>query len=488
MVDLDNLREYTNIYDDLVQAELIQAIRENQPINKVIDVIIDVDWNRRKIQYGMYRRGLLEPTTQDVVDNSTVDPRTHDGVPILRRTNAHELKVNHRNHTPFFNSIVGNKTGYFLGKPVSYSSEDKNNLDLLKDYIKLKDVDAVLMDAASSAVAEGEGFILLSSPEGKNDVILNTQKSFHCVVLYENQLPVYGLMYYPDLSDTSQYNAFWYDEVFVTEYAGSQGDMVVTKDPVIHLFEGVPLVEFANNTNRLSDTELTVGLQDVYDILDSDLSSEITQLRLAYLMLKGFGTFSDDENKNEALLKMFKQTGLLLADAESGVDAKFIEKNLNYQSIEYAKNDLQRRIYKHSNSYDPDMLSGIGSSVTAFQIRMMFNALEQSTIKTEVEFKRSLKYMLSLISKYNASYNKEFSFNLEDLSVNFTRNIPSNIIMDVKEAREAGYMLSQNQLNNLLPLEVDQAINREELEEEGDLMPATIVDDNMNDTTEDEAE
>lgn len=464
-ISIENLRQQTNIYDPLVQSQLIEAIESGEyDMAEIISTVTEIHSTTRTKQYGMWERLNLKKATRFEWD----DPRLADGVPIYARTWDNSDKINHKSHTPFDRSIMNNKASFFMGKPMDVIYED--NLDLVKELYERIGLKSSQIELAQSATDQGAGYLLVYSPEGDNKAYVSRKQSYHCVVLYDQNTgsAKYGLIYAPNLGygttdqrtiTSSEYQGVWYTEKESYTFHGAL-DSLNIGDPVIHLFNGVPLVEFPNNTERVGDVELTIGLQDLYDIMDSDLLSELTQLRLAYLMLKNMGLNLDQET-----LDKLKQAGVFVADDEKA-DMKFISKDINHEAVDYAKRDLKARIYEQSNSYDPNTLASGTGNITAFQIRMKLKPLEDSTKETELAFRRAFLEVFRLIGEYNRQYNTSEAYDPGKVGLVFHRNYPQNIIEDLKGAKEAGLLISQEILSELVPIEIDHERNKDLLLEE----------------------
>jgi SPP1 family phage portal protein len=465
MNSIENLRKQTNIYDPLVQRQLIEAIESGEnSISEIIAVVTDIHTEARTKQYGMWQRLNMKKASRFEWDDS----RLADGVPIFAKNQLSSDKVNHKSHTPFDRSIMNNKSSFFMGKPLEIVSEDnQEKIDYLYDRLGMR---TTQIELAQSAIDQGTGYLLIYSPKGDNRAYVARKQSFHCVVLYDQDTmqAKYGLIYSPILSygtndqraiTSSEYTGVWYDSEDAYEFNGSLESLKVSS-PEPHLFDGVPLIEFPNNTERISDVELTIGLQDLFDVMDSDLLSELSQLRLAYMLLKNMGLNFDQE-----MLDKLREAGVFVSDDEKA-DIKFISKDVQYQAVEYAKRDLKARIYEQSNSYDPNTIASESGNVTAFQIRMKLKPLEDSTKETELAFRRSFIEMLRLISEYNKKYNKQESFEWTECDLIFSRNYPVNIMEDIKQAQEAGFEFSQDTLSELIPIEFDQKLNSERLQGE----------------------
>lgn len=471
-INLGNLRQQTNIYDPLVQRQLIDAIESGQyQLQEIISVITNIHETTRTKQYGMWQRLNLKKASRYEWD----DPRLADGVPIYAKTIKDDYKVNHKSHTPFDRSIMNNKASFFMGKKIEVVSND--NQETVDSLYQRLGIESTKLELAQNATDQGSAYLLVYSPEGENTAYVSRKESYHCVVLYDQNTmkAKYGLIYAPNLGwgttdqrtiTSSEYEGVWYDMENQYEFTGSLDNLNIS-EPKLHLFNGVPLIEFANNTERIGDVELTIGLQDLYDVMDSDLLSELSQLRLAYLLLKNMG-IADQET-----LDALKQAGVFAADDEHA-GAEFITKDINHEAVEYAKRDLKARIYEQANSYDPNTISQSGD-ITAFQIRMKLKPLEDSTKETELSFRKSFIEMFRLISEFNTQFNPSEAYTWEDLNFVFNRNYPVNIVEDIKGAKEAGFMIAQDTLAELLPLEIDQGLNKERLEEEAQAMAMNFM-------------
>lgn len=481
-MNLENLRQQTDIYDPLVQSQLIELIDKiyngegdgTAGLSDVISVIAEIHEKTRQKQYGLWRRSKLKAASRFEWPN----PILADGVPIYARQPINKAKVNHKSHTPFDRSIINNKASFFMGKPFEVMStvpRDQETLTRLYEDLGLK---TTQIELAQAAVGQGTSFLLLYSPEGENGVRVAKKQSYHCVVLYDqdNGDAKYAMVYSPELSygtheqqtlTGTTFNGVWYDRENQRVFSGPLED-VRLKAEDRHLFGGVPLIEFPNNTERVSDVELTIGLQDLFDIVDSDLVSEISQFRLAYLLLKNMGLDLDQET-----LDKMRESGVFSAD-EDNASVEFIEKDLNHESIEYAKRDLRARIYEQANSYDPNTVANQSGDVTAFQIRMKLKPLEDSTKETELMFRRSFRELFRLIAGFGQAFNSSLAFDTASVDFIFHRNYPQNVMADLTQALQAGAQLSQKQILRLLPFNIDPDQNAEELAEE---MPVSTVED-----------
>jgi len=469
---LQDIERFRDIYDPQAQSELVKAARV-YPAAEVIKTIIQVDSVRRAIQYGTARRIRLEPASRADWE----DPRLADGVPILARKPQNVVKINHKSHTPYSRIIVSQKANYFVGKPPTINPSEGP----LVDWLLTNSFPSLLLALAGDAAAMGEGFTLLYSPPGVNEAYITQEVPYNCVVLYDPDInePVFGLLYYQRSDDVI--DAYWYTETEVMKFEGKKGSgFVLVEAPEAHLFEGVPLIEWPNNAERIGDLEPVLGLMDLYDIVDSDFLSELSQLRLAYFVLKGFGLsgdpigesifsksapgFEDVDRVASSLTKQLQETGTFTTE-NPDASADFVTKPINFEAVQYAKVSLKERIFRMANSYDPEDMKGSGASITAFQIRMKLISLDLGAQDAITHFSQSFRRLANLLSGYYQKY-KGQSIPMDGAEIIFRKNIPSNITQDMIDARAAGAALSQKQIIERLPFAVDYEENLQELLDE----------------------
>lgn len=431
-----------NVYEEKYQDALYE-LYEAGNMTDFLKAITDVNVYRRRQVNGLYYRYTGIAASKFEWNN----PLDADGVPIFARTSPSASKVNHKNHTAYDQKITVNKSSYIVGNPVKVEKD-------LFDVLKKTDFNTVLYELVQASTRAGNSFLELTQENG--NVYFKKHNEWECISIYH---PVTGdlvvsVRYYQKL-DVKKGNlaiptSTWIYEVFesnvVRKFEGN-GQAFKELEEVPHDFDGVTLIEFPNNTERIGDVELTVSLQDAFDIADSDLSSEVSQLRLAYLALTATGLKVDNE-----FIEQTQQTGILLLDTEG--KAEFLEKELNAEAVENLKKDLERRIYAFSNSYNPDEL-GTDGQMTAYQIRQKLFALENSANETIAQYQKSLRYLFSLLQG-----------SLYEEDIDFVKNIPRNDLADIKMAVEAGFRISQKQLSRFVPLPIDQDQNEAELKEE----------------------
>lgn len=420
-------------------AELIK----NQSFSKeeiISDIINDNEKNHRE-QVGLNNRYKLIQASSYRDDKLSIE---YDGVPIFARHMKSRLKVNHRLNNSFCRRIVSTKKGY-MGKEINImisekeenEAERKRQDEIITNFKNMNSFTSKMSDIIGDACLMRSGYVLLYKDKDELEPRMTKLEPYECIVIKDaiTNKPQYAIRYWK-IKDNTKYNGElvktekirvdFYDTQNVYHYI-SMGDinkkeykfMPFTKDGQtehVHMFKGfIPLIEFPNNTEKIGDVEQSLTLQDAYDVSLSDLSAEIAQLRLAYLVGKAVGKV------DHKLLEQLEQTGILSCD-DNG-EWYFIEKNLNDDAIDKLRSTLEKNIYLFSNSVDfSDPEFAANMPIIAFKLKI--KPLEESAQITENSFKESLRYMFECLNSYLSQLNK--SINVNSLQFNFKRNLPTN--------------------------------------------------------------
>lgn len=359
--------------------------------------------------------------------------------------------------------IADMSTGFFMGKPVAYSSvsENEEEVTALQEVFKYNDEAAHNMELASEASVTGEAYEMLYMDEDarirfcsipSEEVILVCAASLEQKILYAiRHYRVYHL-------DGVTYDEFVdvYDAQDVTNYFYSSGTIRIISGPVPHYFDDVPVVPYANNKERRGDFEDVMSLVDAYDKAQSLTLDDMEDFTDAYLVLKGVGGTTDED---VAELRRNK-----VMTFEEGGGAEWLIKNLNDTYIENIKTRLQKDIHKFSSV--PDMSDdSFAGNVSGVAIKYKLIGMEQVRSHKERWFKLGLQRRIELIAgmlKLKSAADIDF----RDIEITFTANIPANSLEQAQIVKELYGLVSQKRLLSLLPFVTDPAEEMEELRKE----------------------
>ena len=403
--------------------------------------------------------------------------RYEGDAPIFHRKLKNPDKVNNRLFNDFFGDVVDTKQGYMGNSPtVVLDSEEAAKIEFVQAYLKKNHAEYEMSEAVKdAAICGASGKILYV--DGESNVRERRVPGYEVIFIKDATTgrSVYAIRYYTitDEQGVKRYRVEFYDDAqvwyFMQQDSGhympdtTRMDLagnVVTHQ--LHLFDGVPVLDFRNNDERMGDCEKTLTLMDAYDRTESDANSEIEQLRLAYLYLKGAGMNVDGE-----WLKTIKQTGVIPLDQDG--DVGFITKSLDDDIIEHHLDRLEQNIMRFAKSVDfnSDAFGG-QMPIIAFQIKIA--GLEHKSKITERIFRAELMRQWEMMTGYWAKA-QTITIDPTALSFYFTREIPMNLSEEVTRIAQGRGHVSLETLYKITSFIDDPAAEAERLAAEESIIP-----------------
>ena len=337
---------------------------------------------------------------------------------IMRREYNNGNKPKNMIANPYASYIVNTATGYFLGKPVTYTNiEQYEDIDKTLVYNDEADHNSTLGKDASIS---GYGIEILYSDENA-DIRLASVNPAECIVVHDNTLQediIYAIRYY-DEKQIGSNNIVTYIEVYdkekITYYKKELGKIEYI-DEIEHYFGDVPVVEYINNDERYGDFEKVKSLIDAYDKGQSDSANDFESFTHAYLVISGYlmdeASASDLENQN------------IINFTDNEGKAEYLIKNIQDSALENYKNRLDNDIHRFSgvpNMSDNEFSNN--SSGVALSYKLM--SLENLVGIKEAKFRKGLLRRLELICNFlEIRTNKDIDY--MDIQPVFTRNKPFN--------------------------------------------------------------
>jgi SPP1 family phage portal protein len=385
-----------------------------------------------------------------------------ESIPVFSREFLDQSKINSKLNNDFFSDIVDTKVGYLLGIPIGYTyrepepdettgqpnpieMQNKKIIDeKLQDFARRENLSEVDAETAKFAAMCGYGARLCYVGEDGDEHIQNVYP-WECIFLVDDndiQRPEYAMRYWEEevplgesIENTQTiYKAEFYDsqniyyftqvlDVLNTNPTPTAAQTIrfvldpdKPKNPEAHMFATCPLIGFPNNDEMIGDCDKVLSLIDAYDRTLSDLSSELEQMRLAYMAI--YGVRPDDD-----FLAQIKKTGTIgFDDPEDRVE--FIQKNLNDSVIENHLNRLCEDIYYFSGS--PNFRDqAFAGNISGVALKFKLFKLESKCISAEREFQVALHQMFDIIgTKWLI---EAVDFEPDDVEYKFKRNFPLNL-------------------------------------------------------------
>lgn len=422
---------YVYIIEQLgINDETIKMILNDANINNFTEKqrIMQLRYEADKLGVPIFTRKL--PTTQ--FDASQSIYRLDD-------------KVQNCINRNFESDIVDTKIGYMLGIPINYQVDGESRFeDVMTEWNKhqrVADKDAELAKTASITglaprllYVDKEGEPQLRNVDFDEVVIMAKDDAF---------TPNYALRRYkvPRVNDVGevvykQYVEF-YDNALIHEFIqNDSGDYELVElegelNPRPHFFNGCPLFALPNNEEYKGDFEKVIPTIDAYNRTLSDVSDEIEQYRLAYMIMKGMGA-------DEDTLERMKESGVIeLYDVDQ--DVKYLTKDVNDELIENHLDRLEENIYKDAKSVD---FSDQNFSSTASGVALMHKTqgLENKCSTFQRKMEATLAYQYELLNYFWSTRNEAEPNKSSEIAYNYRRNLP----VDVTEVARSTALLKGN--------------------------------------------
>ena len=355
----------------------------------------------------------------------------------------------------------------------------------LQEFCRREDMAEVDAECAKFAAICGYGARLCYIGEDGVEHIQNVYP-WECIFLVDDndiQHPEYCLRYWEEevavgdeIGNTQTiYKCEFYDAETITYFKQVKDDVTATQSPSAkgardyifildpdepenprqHMFIDCPVIGFPNNDELMGDCDKVLSLIDAYDRTISDLSSELEQMRLAYMAI--YGVRPDTE-----FLEQIKKTGTIgFDDPEDRVE--FIQKALNDTVIENHLNRLCDDIYFFAGSpnFRDQSFSGQASGVA---LKFKLFKLETKCVAVEREFQSALHQMFEILSsKWQI---EEVPFESDDVEYQFKRNFPINLADEAMTTGALAGMVSEETRLSLLSFVPDPKIELEKMKAE----------------------
>ena len=380
---------------------------------------------------------------------------------ITRRVMTDTTKPNNKVVSPYARYITDTLVGFFMGKPVNYSSDmDLTDLlETLRDNNEQDENATLATDASIYGVAYELAYLNeLGQPKFKSldakEVFLITDDTLAEEILY-------GVRYYliEDIIENKKYGVVeLYGRETVTTYKGTErfADLVMVAEPFAHYFPLVPIIEYKNNDYYKGDFEDVITLIDAYDKVLSDGVNDFEAFTNAYLVLKGVTAEPED------LANMREQRTLLL---DNDSDVSWLIKNAPEQQNENLLKNTEHNIHKFSHC--PNMNDeSFASNASGVAMRYKTMGTEDISLVKERKFKRGLQYRLNLLT--HILNLKGAGTDWKDIDIQFSRNLPVSLSEDMDAILALTGIISRKTQIAQVPFidDVDAELEQLKLEQE----------------------
>ena len=378
---------------------------------------------------------------------------------ILQRTYDDPSKPNNKVVNPYANYITTLITGYFVGEPVQYTSDNEVELEQYIEVMDYNDEPSVNKEIAKWQSVCGEGYdIVYIDMDGNTR--FKALPAIGMIPIYNDDLEetlIYVIRYWTSYDIESGQNINYvevYSAVDISKYQEDVAGGFHLIDQKYHLFGQVPITPYYNNSEGQGDFELVISEIDAYDSFESDSVNEADYFADSYLVLSGMeGTTSED-------VKSMKENRVLLFP--EGGEGHWLTKNVNDSWIENEKQRLDKDIHKFS--FCPPMTDeNFAQNASGVAMKYKLLGLETKVGVKETEFEKGLRRRLELIYGVMRKVNGDMDY--LDINIVFTRNLPLDLNEAVDTVIKLDGIVSDETRLSLLPLDIDPKVELEAVEE-----------------------
>ena len=327
-------------------------------------------------------------------------------------------KPNNKIANAYASYITDTLVGYFIGEPISYTSNDDvllQDLSMIFEYNDEADENAEL---AKNASIYGVAYEMLYLSEEDKMIRFKALNPKEIIPIFDKTVEqnlMAIIRYYDDydvVDDKTYTLVEVIDNTMVRRYKMDNSFLLLEEYP--HYFGMVPVAIYKNNEEERGDFEAVISLIDAYDKMESDTLNDFEYFVDAYLALYGFTADPED-------VAQMKENRILLMD--EGTSAEWLIKQTSDTYVENMKNRLDADIHKFAKC--PNMADKeFASNASGVAIKFKLLGTENLVSIKERKFKRGLQQRLELMSMINSVLREGFDW--RGIDIIFTRNIPSN--------------------------------------------------------------
>ena len=256
-----------------------------------------------------------------------------------------------------------------------------------------------------------------SSPLDETDFrlsVLDPRDTF--VVYYNNGLPAYSCQIYKNADNKTVYfvytNEMWFEII---------ANKITQKG--VNGFLAIPVIEYPNNENRLSDIEITISLCDAANEMASSRLDGQDQFIQSFI--KFINCEIDAEKFNQ-----LKETGAFVVKSNNGdnkADVDIMSSELNQTQSQVAADDLFNKILIIQGIANREGNTG-GDTGQAVNLRNGYIDSEKRAELSEPSFKKAEKQFLRILL-YRLMVNQGYTLKVSDVEIKISRSKMDNMLV-----------------------------------------------------------
>ena len=365
--------------------------------------------------------------TQNATEIEYLDRYYRGDQPILYRKKEVRPEVNNKVVMNLAYELVERKTAEMVAEPIQFvlrgtdekKSEEISQLNIILESENKHDTD---IDICRWRSICGTAYRYIGKNEDE-ELLDVSDFSISCedprntfIVYFTNNKPAFSCQIRKDTDGQNLYHCFTQRQFFTIK-----GGEIINSG--INGNRAIPVIEYPNNSRRISDIEITIQITDAINTLQSDRINGIEQFVASWIK------FVNCEIDKETFNSM-RQQGALVVKSNNGdnkADVAILSQELNQTEGQVVFNDLFEKFLSIQGLSDRQSKNSGGDSGNAVSMRNGFTEASLRVAICEPVFKKSERMSLAIILN-RLRINKGFSLRVEDVEVHLNHNRTDNIL------------------------------------------------------------
>ena len=366
--------------------------------------------------------------TQNATEIEYLDRYYRGDQPILYRQKVNRPEVNNKVLVNLAYELVERKVAGICAEPIQYvlrGTDDKKSQEIteLNAIVDSEDKQDCDIDICRWRSICGTAYRFIGNDSGggmlldESDFSLSAEdprKTF--VVYFNNGKPAFSCQIREDKDGKNLYYCFTNGQYFVI-----QGGEIIEMG--INGNGAIPVVEYPNNSRRISDIELTVGITDSLNILSSDRVNGIEQFICSFMK------FINCEIDATEFAKI-KDLGAISVKSNNGdnrADVDILSQELNQTEGQVVFDDLYNKFLEIHGLANRASVNSGGDTGNAVSLR---NGYHESNLREAIDepiLKKSERMSLRIILN-RLRIKKGFTLLPSDVEIHINRDKLNNIM------------------------------------------------------------
>lgn len=256
--------------------------------------------------------------------------------PVLYRTKVSNEDITNKILENHAYEIVQFKVGQTYGEPVQFISRKdddaiNNAVDELNDFMTDANKQEKDIKSGEWQSATGTSFKAIQSKEGEIPFRITAPSPLNTFVIYNRSTeePVLAVQELKD--EDGKYYKLAFSETMSFKIVDS--NVVKSK---LHTYGGIPIVEYPNNHERISDIELVISMLDAINNMQSNRMDGIEQFVQSWIKFVN----CDVDEEQFAKMKMNHALVVKSINKDNKSDVDIMTQELNQTQCQVAKDDL----------------------------------------------------------------------------------------------------------------------------------------------------